>query len=53
LADNIRPILASPQSRKHARSIALQQASALRRMLRGDADSFESNVAAAMSDWLD
>ena len=53
LADNIRPILASPQSRKHARSIALQQASALRRMLRGDANSFESNVAAAMSDWLD
>jgi lipid-A-disaccharide synthase len=53
LADSIRPILASPQSRKHARSTAQQQASALRRMLRGDADSFESNVAAAMSDWLD
>jgi lipid-A-disaccharide synthase len=53
LADSIRPILASPQSRTHARTIARTHALALRHMLRGAADSFEANVAAVISDWLD
>ena len=53
LYDAIRPVLMNDRTGQAIRQTALANAAALRQMLRGQAESFEANVAAALAEWID
>ena len=52
LYDAIRPVLMNDRTGQAIRQTALANAAELRQMLRGQAESFEANVAAALAEWI-
>ena len=52
LYDAIRPVLMNDRTGQAIRQTALANAAELREMLRGQAESFEANVAAALAEWI-